>query len=197
MPGSDLPPVILASGSSYRAELLARLKIPFTQVVPGLDETAWKERGLRPQVLAEQLAIAKAREVAAAWPKAIVIGGDQVVSVDGTILGKPGDRETGRRQLERLAGKTHELITALAVMHEGDVRSTVDVTRLLMRPLSGEEIERYLDVDQPWDCAGTYKIESLGISLFEAIDSVDQSAITGLPLLSLCRLLRSFGLAVP
>lgn len=189
--------LILASTSTYRRDLLARLAIPFTAVAPGVDEAAVQRAGLAPRGLAEALARAKARAVAAAHPGAVVIGSDQLAAVDGEILGKPGAPEAAEAQLLRLQGRAHELITAVAVCHPGGLLEHTDVTRLVMRPLSREEIRRYVDADRPLDCAGSYKLEAHGITLFSAIESRDHSAVTGLPLIAVTTLLRELGFALP
>lgn len=189
--------LILASTSPYRREQLARLRIPFTCESPGVDEDACKALGLAPRELAERLAVAKAEAVAARFPEATIIGGDQLVSFDGDVLGKPGSRDRAIEQLARLAGRSHELITALAIRHAGTTLVHVDVTRLHVRDLDREAIARYVDADQPFDCAGSYKLESLGIVLFKAIESADQTAITGLPLIALTSMLRDCGYRMP
>ena len=189
--------LILASTSPYRREQLARLGMPFECCAPGVDEAAFASQGLSPRSLAETLAIAKAENVAASHPEATVVGGDQLVSFAGAILGKPGDRTRAIEQLSRMAGRDHELITAIAVVHCGTTRLHVDVTRMWLRSLNASEIERYVDADQPFDCAGSYKLESRGITLFESIESADQTAITGLPLIALTTMLRDCGYSIP
>lgn len=194
-----MPELILASTSQYRRELLERLRIPFRCLAPGVDEEAVQNRFAADDAehLAEHLAEAKARAVAETYPEAIIIGSDQVCVCEGTILHKPGTAERARAQLGYLSGKTHRLITAVSFIHDGKVVSTKDVTQLTMRELGKDEIERYVAADQPLDCAGSYKLESLGISLFESIVSDDHTAITGLPLMLVGRQLREFGLNVP
>lgn len=190
--------LILASTSRYRQAQLERLGLPFETAAPGVDEDAFKSVGLSPRELAERLAIAKTEAVAAREPTAVVIGGDQVPAIGGGFLDKPETRERAIAQLERLGGRTHELITAIAVAEGGRVRHRhTDVTRLTMRSLSLAEIERYLDADQPWDCAGAYRIEARGIALFERIESDDHTAIQGLPMIALCSILRESGFALP
>jgi septum formation protein len=194
-----MPELILASTSKYRRELLERLRIPFRCLAPGVDEEVVQNRFAADDAehLAEHLAEAKARAVAEIHPEAIVIGSDQVCVCEGTILHKPGTAERAREQLEYLSGRTHRLVTAVCIVHGGNVVSTKDVTQLTMRELAKDEIERYIAADQPLDCAGSYKLESLGISLFESIVSDDHTAITGLPLMLVGRQLRGFGLNVP
>lgn len=143
------------------------------------------------------LARAKAERVFEAYPDALVVGSDQVATLDGQRLDKPGSADRAIDQLRRLRGRQHQLLTAVAIRHPGGLAEFVDVTRLCMRDLDDGEIDRYVAADQPLDCAGSYKIESLGISLFAAIDSEDQTAIQGLPLLRLCAELRQLGLRLP
>jgi septum formation protein len=191
------PPLILASTSTYRRELLARLGIPFEAVAPAIDEEALKDDSLSPRELAELLACAKAQSLVAAHPDAILLGSDQTCACDGRILHKPGDFEGACHQLAFLSGKTHELTTAICILHGERVWRHTDVTRLTMRRLSSSEIERYVAHDRPFDCVGAYKLEQRGISLFESIASEDHTAITGLPLLAVARLLREAGYALP
>ncbi len=192
-----MPELLLASTSIYRRALLARLCVPFTTQAPGVDEAAVKAGGKGPLAVVTELARQKARAVAAQHPFAIVIGSDQAAAVDGEILDKPGDVVRAAAQLRRLAGRAHELLTAVAIEHPAGVVEFVDTTRLHMRALSQAEIDRYLAAEAPFDCAGSYKIEGLGISLFERIDSQDQTAIIGLPLLRLGCELRRLGLRLP
>jgi septum formation protein len=191
--------LILASTSPYRRALVERLGVPFRCVAPPVDERALEDSmpGATPRQLAEHLARAKALGVAAVEPGAVVIGGDQVVSVDGSILGKPGTAGHAKDQLRLLAGRSHELITAIHVIHQGRSHAHTDVTTLTCRPLTPEEIDRYVEADRPTDCAGSYKLESRGITLFAEIQSADHSAIVGIPLIALTSILRSIGLAIP
>lgn len=192
-----MPALILASTSPYRRALLDRLGVPFTARAPACDEEALKDPALAPQALAEALAEAKARSIADQEPQAVVIGSDQVCEVEGRILGKPGTAERAVDQLLALQGREHRLVTAMTVIAPGVVHSHTDVTRLRMRPLDRDALERYVARDQPLDCAGAYKLEAAGISLFERIASEDASAITGLPLLALTRILAGFGFRLP
>lgn len=195
-PGSP-PRLILASQSKYRRELLGRLGVPFECIAPNVDETDLQESGADPATIARDLARAKARAVAAIHPDALVIGSDQVAELEGTILSKPGTAENARAQLARMAGREHRLWTAVAIECGGEHREHLDITRLGMRPLASEEIARYVAADRPLDCAGSYKVESLGITLFERIESADHTAIVGLPLLFVAGTLRSFGWCLP
>jgi septum formation protein len=189
--------LVLASTSPYRRELLGRLGVPFRCRAPLIDEEALKRDDLEPRALAEHLALAKATSLRAEEPQATLIGGDQLVAIDGRILGKPGSVECAEEQLLALAGRAHELITALVVWHRGRVVAHTDVTTLWLRPLGREEIGRYVAADRPLDCAGSYKLEARGITLFERIDSRDQSAISGVPLIALTSILRELGYRIP
>lgn len=193
--------LVLASTSPYRRELLARLGIPFRCLAPEVDEDAFKAQGASPRQVAERLAREKALRVASREPGATVIGGDQVVALGtaeaGRILGKPGSREAAAVQLATLAGKSHELVTAIVVAHEDRLLAHTDVAVLEMRPLDEAAIGRYLDADEPYDCAGAYKLEARGITLFSRIAAADHSAITGLPLIALTSMLRELGCVLP
>jgi septum formation protein len=191
------PTIILASTSPHRRALLERLGVAFSTAAPGVDEAACKSQGLSPRALAESLAAAKARAVARRHPGAIVIGSDQVCALADEVFGKPGDRPGAIAQLRRLRQRTHALITAVCVHCSGREHAFTNVSHLRMHALSDAELERYVDVDQPFDCAGAYKIERAGIALFDAIESADHTAITGLPLLQLCAALRQLGIALP
>lgn len=192
-----MPQLVLASTSPYRRQLLERLQVPFSCAAPGVDEQSEKVSGQPPMVIAQRLARAKAEAVFARLPDAIVVGSDQVATLDGAILDKPGTADRAIAQLRSLRGREHRLVTAVAIRHPGGLAEFVDVTRLCMRDLDDGEIDRYVAADQPLDCAGSYKIEGLGISLFAAIDGEDQTAIMGLPLLALCAELRQLGLRLP
>lgn len=191
--------LILASTSPYRRALLERLGLPFECVAPRIDEEERKRSNdyLPPRQLSGLLAAEKAESVAVEFPEATIIGGDQLVTIQGKILGKPGSTRAAVEQLASLSGKEHELITSIAVVHSGKSRAYTDVTRLRMRKLSREEIERYVAADQPIDCAGSYKLESRGIVLFESILGPDHSAVTGIPLIALTTLLRELGARIP
>jgi septum formation protein len=193
-----MPSLVLASTSSYRRQLLARLGVAFTAVAPSCDEEALKDPSLEPAALAAYLAREKARSVAAQWPEAHILGSDQLVEVDGEIVGKPGTAQGALEQLSKLAGRAHRLVTAYALLCPGGAMiEHLDVHTLHMRALTQPELERYVDADQPLDCAGSYKIEARGISLFERIEGADFTAITGLPLIALTTTLRSRGFRVP
>lgn len=185
-------PLILASSSRYRAELLARLHLPFSAQSPDVDETPLP--GETPHELALRLAVAKAEVVAKQHPGSLVIGADQVATINGEAIGKPGTHEKAVAQLQQLSGQTVLFHSALCV-HDGQRHEAEDiVTRCVFRTLSDEEIDTYLRLDTPYDTAGSAKAESLGISLMSAMHSDDPTAIIGLPLIALSRMLRSFGL---
>ncbi len=195
----DVPPsdLILASTSPYRRELLRRLGVPFRCLAPGVDEEMYKASASGPRALAVELARAKATALARDHPAATLIGSDQVVAFRGRVLGKPGTIERAIEQLAAMAGQSHVLITALAVCHRGEVVAHADVATLHMRSLSREEITRVVEADRPIDCAGGYKLEARGITLFERIEADDQTAIVGLPLMALTTILREFGYRIP
>ena len=187
-----MPPLILASTSRYRQELLTRLRLPFEAVAPEVDESALT--GEVPAALAERLALAKARAVAARHPGAVVIGSDQVADLDGEAIGKPGTHERAVEQLRRMSGQQVVFQTAVAVVAPGLVAIERAEVRVRFRVLGDAAIEAYLRADQPYDCAGSAKVESLGVALLEAVDSDDPTALIGLPLIRTCALLRRAGL---
>lgn len=191
------PALVLASTSPYRRHLLERLRVPFLCEAPGVDEAAAKRPERAALDVVTELARQKATAVAARHPDAIVIGSDQGACIDGDLLDKPGTEAAAIAQLQRLRGRTHELVTAVAIVHRGSCTEFVDRTRLSMRPLNDAEIARYVALERPLDCAGSYKIEGLGIALFERIECADQTAIMGLPLLAVCAELRRCGIVVP
>jgi septum formation protein len=190
----NLPPrLILASSSPYRRELLARLRLPFEAISPDVDETP--QDGEAPAALALRLSVAKAMAVASQHPGCIVIGSDQVATVDGEPIGKPGDFPRAQAQLRKLAGQTVEFHSALAVTDGQRVEKTDVVTLCRFRALSDAAIDAYLRAETPFDTAGSAKAESLGIALMESIRSDDPTAIIGLPLIALTGMLATFGLA--
>jgi septum formation protein len=188
------PHLILASTSRYRRELLQRLHLAFDVVSPEVDESA--QRGEAPAALASRLALAKARAVARQRPEAVVIGSDQVADLDGLAIGKPGNHAGATAQLRLLSGREAVFQTAVAVVHadSGYERVLLAPVRVRFRRLTDDEIEHYLQIEQPYDCAGSAKCETLGIALLESIDSDDPSALIGLPLIRTCQLLREAGL---
>jgi len=189
--------LVLASTSKYRVELLSRLGVPFRAVPHEVDERASEPRGVGPDAIAAFLARAKAESVIPKHPGAIVLGSDQVVALGDTILEKPGSFEKACAQLEALAGKEHRIVTAVCLCLPGGARHEhLDVHRMHMRPLGRAAIERYVAADEPYDCAGAYRLESRGISLFSAIEGSDHTGIVGLPLIATVTLLEAAGFAV-
>ena len=188
--------IILGSSSPYRRELLARLRIPFDVVAPELDETAAATERLPD--LACRLAMSKARAVAARFPQAIVIGSDQVADLDGEAIGKPLVHDVAVAQLRRMRANMVVFHTAVAVVCAASGFAQVDLTqvRVRFRMLNDAEIEAYLRAEQPYDCAGSAKSEGLGITLLDAIDSDDPTALVGLPLIRTCRMLRAAGVTL-
>jgi len=191
------PRLVLASTSRYRRELLERLSVPFECAAPHVDEAALQDEP--PQALAARLARLKAEAVAAAHPGAVVIGSDQVAVRGSEALGKPGSVERCVQQLLQSSGREVEFLTAVFVLDAAAGRSEafVDRTVVRFRSLARAEIERYVAADSPLDCAGGFKAESLGISLFDSIESADPTGLTGLPLIWLCGALRRAGIPVP
>jgi septum formation protein len=187
----------LASTSRYRAELLQRLRLTFSQRAPGTDEAALP--GESPSARALRLAQAKAEAAATGLDQALVIGSDQVAELDGLVLDKPGSSERAQAQLSACSGRAVVFHTALCLLdtRTGQPHLHLDQTRVQFRALQAAEIERYIAAEQPLDCAGSFKCEGLGISLFERIDSEDPTALIGLPLIALTRLLRQCAVALP
>lgn len=194
------PPLILASTSIYRRELLQRLRLPFTTHKPEVDETPLP--GETPVALAGRLALAKAQAVANLHPDAVVIGSDQVADLHGQPLGKPHTHAKAVQQLQAMRGQTVVFHTALAVVHQarglaiGDMAQVKVTFRQVGDGMSDAEIEAYLQAEQPYDCAGSAKSEGLGIALLQCIDNDDPTALIGLPLIRTCNLLRQAGIAV-
>ena len=194
---SDLPKaraLILGSTSPYRRELLERLRLPFEVQRPEVEETPLD--GETPVALAHRLALAKAHAVAQRFPQAIVIGSDQVADLHGEPLGKPGNHPNAVAQLQRMRGQTVVFQTAVAVACQatGFAQCELAQVKVVFRDFSDESLQDYLHTEQPYDCAGSAKCETLGIALLDAIDSDDPTALVGLPLIRTCRLLREAGL---
>ena len=185
---------MLGSTSRYRRELLARLGLPFEVAAPDVDETPLP--GESAVATALRLSEAKARAVAARYRDALVIGSDQVADCDGRAVSKPGDRTNAQRELRALSGRTIVFHTGIALVDAASgrcQREMVDVASVF-RALTDAEIDNYLDREAPYDCAGAVKSEALGIALFERITSDDPTALVGLPLIALCRMLRAEGI---
>lgn len=185
--------LILGSTSRYRRELLQRLQVPFEVIAPDVDETP--NNGEPPAALAKRLALAKARAVAAAFPQAVIIGSDQVADLHGLPLGKPGTHEKAVLQLRQMRGQTVIFQTAVAVvcLESGYQAQSLAAVKVKFRELTDDEIESYLRIEQPYDCAGSAKSEGLGIALLESIDSDDPTALVGLPLIRTCRMIQAAG----
>lgn len=193
MPNLSSPRLILGSTSRYRRELLQRLHVPFEVHAPQVDETPLA--GEHPHDLAWRLAVAKAQAVARQHPDAVVIGSDQVADLHGEPLGKPGTHERATEQLRRMRGQTVVFQTALAVVCVNTGFQAVDLAavKVRFRELTDAEIETYLQIEQPYDCAGSAKSEGLGIALLDAIDNDDPTALVGLPLIRTARMIRQAG----
>lgn len=189
--------LILASTSTYRRSLLARLGLPFEVAAPGTDETPLGNEP--PGALALRLARAKAGAVSSRHPDALVIGSDQVAWCEGRRLDKPGVRERAIEQLTLLSGRTALFHTAVCVVSGGGARAADQLVtmRVGFRELERGQIERYVDREQPWDCAGSAKSEGMGIALLRSIEGGDPNALVGLPLIALVDLLREFGVEIP
>jgi len=189
--------IVLASSSRYRQELLARLQLSFAVDVPDIDEAALA--GETHRQTAERLSLRKAQAVAQRQPDAIVIGSDQVAELDGVAIGKPGSHERALEQLLAMQGRSVLFHTGLALIDTRDGQTRVDcvATEVLFRRLPRAQLEHYLRLDTPYDCAGSARIESLGICLVEHVRSDDPSALIGLPLVRLCTLLATLGVSLP
>lgn len=188
MPQREL---ILASSSVFRRELLQRLQLPFRAIAPEVDEQPLAHE--LPQALVERLAVAKANTIARLHPTALVIGSDQVAVQNGRIVGKPADHEAAVRQLREASGRRVVLHTGLAVIDAASGRTQSEVVPFaaVFRRLSDEDIERYLHKDKPYNCAGSLRSEGLGIALLERFEGDDPTALIGLPLIALCRMLEN------
>lgn len=186
--------LVLASSSPYRKSLLQRLGLPFVCSSPDIDETALPEETV--EALTQRLAAAKASALAQRYPSALIIGSDQACLCNGRILGKPGGLEAARKQLQHCSGLPADFHTAISLLdsESGFSFHSHDVYRVYFRTLTANEIDFYLQTEQPFDCAGSFKAEGLGIALFDAMEGKDFHSLLGLPLISLCTLLRQSGL---
>ena len=196
LPPSSTPTLILGSTSTYRRDLLARLHSPFEVAAPDVDETPLP--GEAPHALAKRLALAKAKAVAAKFPKGVVIGSDQVADLHGQSLGKPGTHDRAVAQLRLMRGQTVVFQTAVSVvcLESGFEQSSLAAVRVTFRDLTDSEIENYLRIEQPYDCAGSAKSEGLGIALLASIDSDDPTALVGLPLIRTCKMIQAAGIEI-
>jgi MAF protein len=189
--------LVLASTSPFRKALLARLGIAFETFAPDVDEA--RRNGESPDALVRRLAQAKAQAAGDAWPDALIIGSDQVAVCGEDVLGKPGNHANARAQLARLSGHTVSFYSGLCLYDSRSAATQVDLVpyHVTFRPLDAEQIERYLNHDRPYNCAGSFKSEGLGISLFAAMRGEDPNALIGLPLIRLVTWLNQAGVAVP
>ncbi len=192
-----MPSLVLASGSPYRSELLARLRLPFEAIAPHLDESPLPNES--PLTTCERLAETKARKIAETHPHALIVGSDQIALLQGQLIGKPGNHANAVRQLQQASGQEMAFHTALCLLNAmtGQIQRDRVVSTVRYRILSDNQIERYLKADQPYDCAGSGRIETLGITLLEWVKSDAQTALIGLPLIRLTTMLRHEGIEVP
>ncbi|MES9969905.1 MAG: nucleoside triphosphate pyrophosphatase [Candidatus Thiodiazotropha sp.] len=199
MPNSDTSPqpqIILASSSPFRRELLSRLGVEFSSASPDIDESTRPNES--PQGLVIRLAESKAKEVAKDHPTGLIIGSDQIAVVNGKILGKPGDHQKAMQQLMQASGKRVTFLTGLCLLNSetGQLQVCCEPFHVVFRVLQEREIENYLVKEKPYNCAGSFKSEGLGISLFERLEGDDPNALIGLPLIRLIAMLRNEGVDV-
>lgn len=190
-------PLLLGSSSPYRRELLTRLGQPFTYAAPQIDESRRPDE--QPEALVLRLAEAKARALAGQYPDHLIIGSDQVAVLDGQIIGKPGDHTRAATQLQAASGRSLTFFTGLALLNTQSGHCQVDCIPFTVhfRELDAAAIDRYLRAEQPYDCAGSFKAEGLGISLFRSTEGTDASSLIGLPLIRLVDMLHAEGLQLP
>jgi MAF protein len=191
-----MPHLVLASSSRYRQALLGKLGLPFAAAAPDIDESPLP--GETPRALVERLAAAKARALATRFPHHLIIGSDQVACLDDRVLGKPGTEAAAREQLRLASGRSVEFLTGLCLLDSasGIERTLTEPFRVHFRTLTETQIARYVEREQPLDCAGSFKSEGLGIALFERLEGNDPNALIGLPLIRLTHLLEQAGVAV-
>lgn len=189
--------LVLASSSPYRRELLSRLQLPFEAISPDIDETPRKAE--TPQVMVRRLSESKATALRERFPEALLIGSDQCVVLGDSIIGKPGTHEAARAQLQAASGRQIEVHTGLCLLDAATAVAWNDVVsyEIVFRELDALEIERYLEIEQPYDCAGSVKSEGLGVALLKRMRGDDPSALIGLPLIRLCEMLRAAGMRIP
>jgi MAF protein len=194
---SQQPTIILGSTSPFRQELLRRLQLPFSTAAPNIDESPQPDES--PQRLVKRLALAKAEAVASDHPQALIIGSDQVACLGDRIIGKPGNRENAIKQLTQASGQHVQFLTGLCLLNSTTNRAQVvcEPFEVHFRELGQEQIERYLDAEEPYNCAGSFKSEGLGITLFERLEGADPNALIGLPLIRLVTMLQNEEVAVP
>ncbi|WP_111976440.1 Maf family protein [Algibacillus agarilyticus] len=188
------PDIILASTSPYRKQILEKLTIPFNTAKPYVDETALANENAHDLVY--RLAEAKAQAIAIKNPGSLVIGSDQVAVIDNTILGKPGDYDNAVKQLSQLSGKTVRFLTGLSMqwLDEDKIKTCVVPFDVTFRQLMPEEISAYLNKEKPYNCAGSFKSEALGITLFESLRGDDPNTLMGLPLIEVTKIMKNFGI---
>ncbi len=194
---SRRPQLVLASTSPFRSQLLQRLGMPFVTTAPNIDEAPLADE--QPPDLVQRLSREKARAAAAGHANALIIGSDQVACIDGSIVGKPGNRKRAIVQLQQASGNQLTFYTGLSLLNSGSGRYQTICEPFLVqfRTLSLEQIERYVDAEQPFNCAGSFKSEGLGITLFERLQGDDPNALIGLPLIRLVNMLHNEGVSVP
>ncbi len=190
-------PLVLASGSPYRRELLGRLGQPFEWSAPDIDETPFA--GESATDLSQRLALAKAKALEKSWPAHLIIGSDQVLLLEGSPVSKPGNYDAAYKQLNNCSGKTVQFFTALCLLNTstGKHQISTEPFDVTFRELTQDQIERYLRREQPYDCTGSFKMEGLGITLFHALRGEDPNSLIGLPLIRLCDMLAAEGLTLP
>ncbi|MES9965323.1 MAG: nucleoside triphosphate pyrophosphatase [Candidatus Sedimenticola sp. 20ELBAFRAG] len=194
---SNAPGLVLGSTSPFRKSLLSKLGMGFTTASPDIDET--RNDGETPQDLVTRLAVEKARAVASEHPDSLVIGSDQVACNEGHILGKPGNRENAIKQLEAASGKVVTFYTGLCLLNtvSNSTQVSCEPFNVHFRELTRDQIERYLDAEEPYNCAGSFKSEALGITLFDRLEGDDPNSLIGLPLIRLVQFLEKEGVAIP
>ena len=190
-------PIVLASSSPYRQQLLRQLGIPFSSASPEVDETP--SLGESAHHLAGRLAAAKAAALAQRFPSHLIIGADQVAMLGQRLLGKPGNHQQAIQQLTLCSGQRVSFLTGLSLLNSktGEQQTQIEPFSVQFRPLSSDQINRYLEREQPFDCAGSFRVEGLGISLFESLQGDDPNALIGLPLIRLCDMLNRAGWPIP
>ena len=189
--------LVLASTSVFRKMLLEKLGLDFTTGSPEIDESVLENES--PQTLVKRLSAEKARDLSERYPENLIIGSDQVACIDNEILGKPGNFENAQLQLRKASGKTVTFYTGLTLLNSatGNAQTLCEPFRVHFRTLTDEQISRYLTREQPYNCAGSFKSEGLGISLFEKLDGDDPNALIGLPLIQLIKMLDNEGVHIP
>ena len=194
---NDMKELVLASGSQYRRSLLQKLQLPFTFYATDVDESRSPHED--PEALAIRLAIAKALALAKHYPNHLIIGSDQVAVCEGNLLGKPGDRINAINQLKTQSGRKASFSTGLCLLDSasGTFKTALDTCHVHFKALNDQQIQRYIDYEQPFDCAGSFKSEGYGITLFEKFEGDDPNTLIGLPLIKLISLLAEFGIEIP